>query len=399
MRKQLLLSLGILLFLGLATVMVILYGKGYRFGFGNGRPDIIGTGLLVATSNPDGAEVLVNDHLTTATNNTINLFPGTYDVKIQKDGYFSWEKKITVQKEVVAKAEATLFPTAPQLVSVTQTGVIHPVIDPTMSKVAYTVASQSARKNGIYVLDLGNHSLISLGGGANQIADDTTAPFSTASLSWSPDGKQLLATISATPTKPATTYLLDATNMNQNPEDVTETLATVRSGWDKIASDQTKAQLSTLKKPLANFLQANTKIVAWSPDETKILYVATSSATLPQIITPALPGTDSTPEMRALEAGTVYAYDTKEDKNFKIAAESEDTLPELMWYADSKHLIYVHDKRIDIMEYDGQNKTTVYAGPFMDPYVFPSPSGSAIVVLTNLNNPQIVPNLYSIEFK
>lgn len=398
MRKQLVLSLGILLFLGLATVMVILYGKGYRFGFGNGRPDIIGTGLLVTTSNPDGAEVLVNDHLTTATNNTINLFPGTYDIKIQKDGYFPWEKKISVQKEVVAKAEATLFPTAPQLVSITQTGVIHPVLDPTMSKVVYTVASQSAKKNGIYVLDLGNHSLISLGGGATQIADDTTAPFSTATLTWSPDGKQLLATISATATRPMTTYLLDAGSMNQSPEDVTETLATVRSGWDKVSQDQTKAQLGTLKKPLATFVQNNWKILGWSPDETKILYIATTSATLPAIITPALPGTDSTPEVRELESGTIYAYDTKEDKNFKIGTTNDD-IPELMWYADSKHLISVHDKRIEVMEYDGQNKTTVYAGPFMDPYVFPSPSGSAIVVLTNLNNPQIVPNLYSIEFK
>src|SRR5260221_6544230 len=177
MRKQLLLSLGILAFLALATIMVILYGEGYRFGF-NGKPEVVGTGLLVATSSPDGAQVFVNNHLTTATNNTINLFPGTYSVKIFKDGYFSWQKQIVVQKEVVAKAEALLFPTAPQLASLTQTGVSHPVIDPTLTKVAFTVASQSVRKNGIYIFNLGNHSLISLQGGATQIADDTTDTFS-----------------------------------------------------------------------------------------------------------------------------------------------------------------------------------------------------------------------------
>lgn len=399
MRKQLLLSLGILGFLALATVMVILYGKGYRFGFGNGRPEVLGTGLLVTTSTPDGAEVLINDHLTTATNNTINLFPGEYDVKIEKDGYFTWEKKIRVQKEVVAKADATLFPTAPQLVSITQTGVISPELDPTMSKVAYTVASQSAKKNGIYVLDLGNHSLISLGSGATQIADDTTAPFSTASLSWSPDGKQLLATISATATKPATTYLLDTGGINQTPEDVSETLPTVKASWDKVADQQTKAQLGTLKKPLATFLEGNWKVLGWSPDETKILYVATASAMLPQIIKPALLGTDSTPEVRILEKNDVYVYDTKEDKNFRIMSATDTKVPEIMWYADSKHLIYAHDKKIDIMEYDGQNRTTVYAGPFIDPFVFPNPSATGIVVLTNLNNAEIVPNLYSIDFK
>ena len=399
MRKQLLLSLGILTFLAIATIMVILYGEGYRFGFGSGHPEILGTGLLVTTSIPDGAEVFVNGHLTTATNNTINLFPGTYTIKIVKDGYFTWQKTMKVQKEVVAKADATLFPTAPQLQSLTQTGVVSPVIDPSMTKVAYTVASQSAKKNGIYVFDLGNRALLGLGGAITQITDETTnILFSNASLSWSPDGKNILATIPATPTHPAAVYLLDATGFNSTPSDVTETLATVTTSWDKISTDLHKSQIATLKKPLGTFADNNWKILAWSEDDTKILYTATTSATIPQIIKPALVGTDSTPEIRSLTPGATYVYDTKEDKNFKIISAS-DTAPQLNWYADSKHLIYVHDKKIDVMEYDGQNQTTVYAGPFSEPFVFPSPSGSGIVVLTDLNNPQILPNLYSIAFR
>lgn len=399
MRKQLLLSLGILSFLAIATVMVVLYGEGYRFGFGSGHPEILGTGLLVTTSIPDGAEVLVNGHLTTATNNTINLFPGTYTIKIAKDGYFPWQKTIKVQKEVVAKAEATLFPTAPQLQSLTQTGVTKAAIDPSMTKIAYIVASQSAKKNGIYVYDLGNRAILGLGGASTQLADETTSIFfANASLSWSPDGKQILATISATGTYPATTYLLDATNFNSAPSDVSETLSSVQTSWDKIASDLHKAQMGTLKKPLATFVDNNWNILAWSQDETKILYVATTSATIPQIIKPSLVGTNSTPEVRTLSEGNIYVYDAKEDKNYKLFSSSE-VLPHLLWYADSRHLIYVHEKRIDIMEYDGQNKTTVYAGPFIDPFVFPSPSASGVVVLTDLNNPQILPNLYSIAFK
>ncbi len=397
MRKQLLLSLGILAFLALATIMVILYGEGYRFGF-NGKPEVVGTGLLVATSSPDGAQVFVNNHLTTATNNTINLFPGTYSVKIFKDGYFSWQKQIVVQKEVVAKAEALLFPTAPQLASLTQTGVSHPVIDPTLTKVAFTVASQSVRKNGIYIFNLGNHSLISLQGGATQIADDTTDTFSSSQLSWSPDGKNLLATVSAS-TKTSTTYLLDATGFNATPQDVSETLPAVQANWDKIRETQTTLQIATLKKPLAVFLQANTKILAFSPDETKILYEATDSAKLPQIIKPPLIGTDSTPEVRNLENNTMYVYDVKEDKNFKIAGVTDGNLPQLSWYADSKHLVLVENKRIAVMEYDGQNKTIVYAGPFESPYVYPGPDGTSIIILTNLDNPDILPNLYSIGLK
>ncbi|HET9946435.1 MAG TPA: PEGA domain-containing protein [Patescibacteria group bacterium] len=398
MKKQLFLSLGILSFLAVATVLVIIYGEGYRFGFGNGRPEVLGTGLLVATSTPDGAQVFINDHLTTATNNTINLFPGTYTVRIFKDGYFPWQKKIVVQKEVVAKAEALLFPTTPKLESITQTGVINPVMDPSMTKIAFTVASQSARKNGIYVFDVGNHSLISLSGGITQITDDTVDTFSQAQLSWSPDGKNLLATVSAAAKTP-TTYLLDATGFNATPKDVSETLATVNDSWNKLTATQTKAQMDALKKPLAAFLSTHTKILALSPDETKILYMATDSAALSQIIKPALIGTDSTPEERNVQPGTVYVYDIKEDKNFAIAQQKDGILPQLMWYPDSMHLIFAHDKRIDMMEYDGGNDTIIYAGPFTQQYVFPDPTGASIIVLTNLNNPDIQPNLYTISLR
>ncbi len=90
--KRILIS-GILigLFITIGTIGAILYATGYRIeleGKGSGNLKFIeGTGLLVATSMPDGARVLVNNKLTTATNNTINLPPGEYDVKIEKDSY------------------------------------------------------------------------------------------------------------------------------------------------------------------------------------------------------------------------------------------------------------------------------------------------------------------------
>src|ERR1035437_11032395 len=154
MKKQIIIPALIILFLLIGTVFVVLIGKGYFVNFNGNGPVLSGTGLLVATSAPDGAQVLINGHLTTATDNTINLAPGDYDIKIFKEGYFPWEKKITVKKEVVSKADALLYPTAPQLTSITSVGVLNPVIDPSLSKIAYAVASQSAVKKGIYVLDM-----------------------------------------------------------------------------------------------------------------------------------------------------------------------------------------------------------------------------------------------------
>lgn len=170
MRKQLFFSSLVILFLVVATIVVIFFAKGYRIGFNGSGTIIAGTGLLVATSSPDGAQVFVNGHLTTATDNTINLAPGDYDVKIFKDGYFPWEKKITVKEEVVSKADALLFPAAPKLESITNVGVSKPVIDPSRSKIAYLVASQSAVKNGIYVLDMSIRPILTLQNSSTQIA-------------------------------------------------------------------------------------------------------------------------------------------------------------------------------------------------------------------------------------
>ena len=393
MKKQLLISIAILIFLFTGTTMVILYGRGYRFWFDRGRPDISGTGLLVARSDPDGAQVFVNDHLTTATNSTINLSPGEYTVRIYKEGYSPWEKKIKIQKEVVSVASALLFSTTPKLENITDIGITAPVVDPSGTEIAFNVASQSARKNGIYVLDLSSRPILTLQGSSTQIVDDTTDTFSKSLLSWSPDGKELLATIFGG-IRPVTTYLLDAKSFNQNPKDVTETIADVNIAWEKQKTDKEKSRIFGFKPILKSLISENFRIIAWSSDETKILYIASQSATLSPIILPPLIGANSTPEERSIQKDAIYVYDLKEDKNFRI-----DIPQPLTWFPDSKHLIFVNNHQISIMEYDGGNKTVIYAGPFIDNYVFPWPDGSKIVILTNLGNSNISPNLYTIGLK
>ncbi len=430
MKKQILISLGVIVFLFAATTLVILYGKGYRFWFSQGKPDISGTGLLVTTSKPDGAQVFINDHVTTATDSTINLAPDIYTVRIFKDGYFPWQKKIQIQNEIVAKADATLFPTAPKLESITASGAQNPTLDPSGTRIAYTTASASARKKGLFVLDMTSRSLLPLQSSSTQIADDTVDIFSGSLVSWSPDGKQLLASISAT------TYLLDASNLNQNPTDVTTTLQTLLDEWKTLGQEKELAKEQSLKETLKKMVIANFANTKWSPDETKILYTASQSATIPIIIKPPLIGTNQTKESRKLEKGSVYVYDIKEDKNYKIntsvchpgvaatvlegtdriGSTQKDSIATsqmprgvlqndntcnnpLSWYPDSKHLIYVHDKKIEVLDYDDTNQLTVYAGPFLDNYVFPFPNDSKIVILTNLGNPDIQPNLYTLELK
>jgi len=357
---------------------------------------------MVTTSIPDGAQVFINGNLTTATNNTLDLTPGEYTVKITKEGYFPWEKLLKVEKELVTKADALLYPLAPKLESITTLGANNPVLDPSGIKIAFTVASQSAQKNGIYVYDMNSRSVLSLQTAAKHIADDSIDLFSTADISWTPDGESLVATIAG-----QTTYLLNASQLNDAPRNITATLSSFQEQYETDRKEKAAAQVAGLKPTLRKMIADNFTILSWSPDDTRILYTASKSAELELQITPRLLGVDTLREVRSIKEGGIYVYDLKEDRNTRIlesnllTCETDPTacLPHVTWFPDSKHLIYVRNEQIHIVEVDGTNDTIVYAGPFLNEFVFPWPNGSRIVMLTNLGNKTILPNLYTISLK
>ena len=409
LRKQLLTPIIVFIFLILATTLVILYGKGYRIGnIFSGHPTVSKTGLLVATSTPDGAQVFINGNLTTATSDTIDLLPGEYTIRIVKDGYLPWEKKLQIQKEVVTKAEALLFPAAPRLAPITNSGIEEPVLDPSHRRIAFRIASQSAKKNGLYVLDMTTNPVLTLQSDTKQLADDITASFSQSKYRWSPDGQEIIASISASEDL-ATYYLLKASGYNDTPQNVTEILSSVEDQWTQDKAEKEKALMAGLRKPLKQLITSNFRIISWSPDEKRILYIASQSASLPLIITPRHIGIDTMREERTVKKDSVYVYDITDDVNMKVLPVDQtvcDQLsstdlchPPIQWFPDSDHLVTVQDKKINIMEWDGTNSTTIYAGPFIGNYVYPWPDGSKIVILTNFNSQDTPPNLYTIGLK
>lgn len=404
-RKQLIISLGVLLLLVLMTTGIILYGKGYRFMFQKGEPTVSKTGLLHVTSTPVGAEVRIDGHLTTSTNSTINLVPGKYTVTITKDGYNDWQKDVQMKKEVVSNADATLFPKAPTLQAISTFGIDSVIVDPSGTKLAFKISSQSAKKNGIYIFDMTTRNFPVLAGqsGSTQIVDDTTNQFSKANLTWSPDGKQLIAKI-ADSAGNQTYYLLKTDSFNDAPQDITATLAGFIDIWKTQRQEKQTARIKALKPKIQQFANKYFGILAWSPDDKKILYQASESAQMPVFIKPRRIGNNLLYERRDLKKGAVYIYDTTEDVNTRIVdtvnkfctiTDPTCTIP-FTWFSDSHHLLYVHDKKISIVEDDGANITTMYAGPFIDHYAFPWPDGSKIVILTNLNNQGVAPTLYTI---
>lgn len=425
-KKRVFATGGILLCLVIATFFVVLYARGYRFVFGQGQPKVSKTGILSVTSVPKGAQVYINNHLSAATDNSINLAPNKYTVKISKDGYNTYQKDVDIQEEVVTNTDAVLFPKAPTLQSISTFGVEQALVDPTGTKLAFKIASQSPKRNGIYIFDMTARPLPILQGQSNstQLADDTIDKFSNARLSFSPDGKQLLASVSAQTqpllppdqqeaatsepsTEISTYYLLKTDNFNDSPQDITATSQNVLELWQEQRVAKEKARLKSLKPKVAEFSKKNFKILSWSPDEKKILYQASSSAQMPIYLNPRRIGNNLRYERRDLEKDSIYVYDLAEDINTRVVGQAENICKDneencqaaFSWFPDSEHLVYISDKKVNIVERDGSNMTTIYAGPFLDHYVFPWPDGSKIVIITNLGNPSVSPTLYTIGLK
>ncbi|MBI3384796.1 PEGA domain-containing protein [Candidatus Gottesmanbacteria bacterium] len=385
------------------SITLIAYARGYRIDFK--KKEITGTGLLVTTSEPNGASVFLNGHLTTATNNTLNLPPGDYDVRIVKNGYLGWQKKLKVEAEVVSKTEALLFPSTPSLKPLTINGALNPLLSPDSTKIVYAVSSQglpndATDRSGLWIFPLPVRPL-SFARDPQKIASNFRGfDISEAQIIWSPDSKEIIALFFSDPKKPSSgnvtsAYLISAEGQNTNLRDITATFSLTLKTWEEEKKAKYQDQLLSLPKDFVKVATASASLLAFSPDETKVLYTATTSGTLPQIIKPALIGANSQLEERELKKNQVYVYDVKEDKNFAINSNDH-----LFWLPTSRHLVSIQKDTISIMEYDGTNNAVFYAGPFINSFVFPWPDASNLVILTNLNKSAgEIPNLYAVSLK
>jgi len=438
---RLLIFLTTAVFIFSGTFLMIRYAQGYR---PTKTLTIKGTGLLSANSYPTAGEVYINGKLTTATDNTLNLDPGTYDIEIKKDGYHTWSKKLKIEAELVTETNAQLFPASPSLEPLTYTGATMPVPAPDGTKLSFTVASSSAvAKNGLYVQEL-TSSPIALNKTARQIArTETGYDYTTSNYTWSPNGSEILVSF-----KTGSHILLDATKFNDlaTLKDVTVRLPQILSEWELELARQERVQLLKLPEFMASIATQSATNLYFSPDSKRLLYQSITNLDIPTGLVPTLPSSSTQTESRSLQAGSWYVYDLKEDKNFLIA---EDKLPktqkitllpnfavaipaelisspsafhllqngttgesiilfnaqyssivvsQIQWFPDSTHLILTTDSGIDLLEYDSTNRVTIYGGPMDKSIVYPWPDGSKIITRISFSEGTL-PNLYTIKLK
>lgn len=383
--RSFLIPFGTIVIILSVSAAIIAFGRGYRLNLRK-PTELLPTGLISVTSDPVGAQVLVDGVLKTATNNSLSIDPNWYTVQIRKEGFITWEKKLRVQGEVVTRADAFLFPTNPSLSPITTSGVLSPTLSPDGNVVAFLTT------RGLSTLELADRPL----GGRNRDPKLIASQGPTlqgckvgpCTIRWSPDATKILVTEGSN----NTLYDLSKTPAQRiSPSEIQE--------WPKEKANRNRQKLASFKQPFIDVATSSATILAFSPDETKLLYEATGSATIPLITDPPMLGTNPTEESRTIKPGNFYVYDSREDKNY-LLLEKKEALMAPIWFPTNKHLLLFGKGKIDVMEYDRTNWTTLYSGPFDESFVTPWPTGSRIVILTNLNpGAGNLPNLYTVNLR
>jgi hypothetical protein len=416
-------SVTMFVFLGISIVSFFI--RGYRFDIDN--KTITTTGLLAANSVPKGASVYIDDKLITATDDTINLPPGEYVIKIVKDGFFPWQKKVTIKKEVVYQTGAELFTNTPDLKKLTSTGAINPSLSLDGQKIVYAVASSSAStKNGVWISNLNNGSLNPIRNSSQQLARGQSGiDWTKTEFIWSPDNSQILA-ISGSVDQPTAAYLLatDKLTPADQVRNVIVQLPIIINEWEQLRKTDLGQQMQALPPQLQEIASNSAKLITFSSKEKKFFYLATKENLIPENIIPHPPARSDQPEQRQIVPGRIYTYNLEEDTNFYIADADRigidwqklinnqdkdesatslekyfiNTRASIHWLNTNNHLVFIEDNQVKVVEVDGTNKQTVFAGPFINGYVFPSPNGNQLITLTALN-PELPPNLYGLTIR
>jgi len=402
---------------------VIAYARGYRFNPQRGT--ITSTGILSINSNPKAAKVFINGELRGATDTNITLPFGEYDIKVEKEGYTSWEKKVSLKGEIVMSVNAVIFSKNPSLTPLTNLGVNKAVTIENTDKIILVSQTGNIEKDGIYLFEPST-SPVTIFPPLKQLVLATALPetidLQSAEFEFAPNHRQAILTFrtlnqdeigvsnetSVIQDESTVSYLIALDAENGELFEVTASKENIIEKWHEEKIKEAMKIIETLPKSFQKIASDSFHIISVSPDEKKLMYLANSDGSLPKVIDPPLIGASQTNESRDLKSGKVYIYDKKEDKNFLIDLdfgfnENEETASQVdklvKWYPTSDYIAIDQGDKIATIQYDGTNKEVVYAGPFEKTFYSISPDWNLMVVI-NLN-PQIneFGDLYSVGIR
>lgn len=374
-----------IIIVGFGAYFASFYARGFRFDKKTWH--FTPSGILVVKSEPKDAQVYLNREFKNNTDLSVSLPPGNYDVEVKKEGYTNWYKRLTIEKETVTQAEVTLFKSAPSLSPLTLSGVAAPVISADLTKIAYI------DKTGLWVIDIYDLPL----GFTKEPKKVTDGNLSESNYEFSPNASEILLTT------PTGSFLLPTGEFTPQAQrvNIISQKDKILAEWQELTRKQLQEKINSLPAEVADILSRKISFVLFSPNNEKVLYTASASATLAENLIKPLPGASTQKQARNIKEGKTYVYDIKEDLNFLI----EESSSTLYWLPTSRNLLKVEEGlsaqtgKISVMDYDGTNRIEVFSGSFQFPYAFPYINASKLLILTNLGGDTSPLNLYSLSIK
>lgn len=358
--------LGLLVFLGLVTAGVVLYAQGFRLDLGGGS--LAKTGMILAKSLPDGARVFLDEELEAATDSTVpSLKPGTYHLKIEKEGYLAWEKDVEVKEELVTNVTAILPPVSPSLTAITQGGAKLVTGAPSGTTAAFI----SGKK--LFLLALNNQFLGFLRTRPQEIATEPTDfPFSKVSqMTFSPNEDQILLVAG----KKGLLFRIAA---GASPTAVADAAA-LRTQWEATVRQQRQEVVERLEIPEEYQELALDPHSVWDPDERKFLYEKAEGG-----------------KRQFWVANFTDPMPVGEETNRKIF-ETENKDLRIFWLANSQNFVLVEGDAVSIMDLDGTNRREIFRGTLGEKIALSSTDLAQVIVLTSIS--QSPANLYGISLR
>lgn len=407
----------LLIFIAL-LIATIAFARGYRVDLE--KQNLTSTGIISISAFPKASKVYVNGQLKGVSDINLTLPHGVYEVEVKKDGYTSWKKSVRLRGELVLTLDVLLYPLNPSLSPLTNLAVGRAIAIAQSDKVLLFSENGDETKDGIYIYESGKTpfsfftplKLVVLKKTLSNSLEDVS--LKDASVEVSPDAKEAVFTFETLAVPVSYLLSLDPVTSGENVSffDISSSMDTITQAWIGLKEDVNQKILEAYPREIAKVASDSFHVIEFSPDETKLLYAAKKSISLPKAIRPELISVNQTPEVRNIEANALYIYDKKEDRNYKIeisnfqspfsnqASNFQQPISNFIsWYSDSKHLVINDAKKISFIDYDNQNKQTVYSGSF-DNSFFKVATDGKILILTNLNpETNKFPDLYAVGIR
>ena len=365
-----------------STVALFLYAKGYSFDRQKGS--LGKTGMIMIKSQPDGAKIYLDEKFVEVSNaNLTNLKGGLYNIRLEKEGYGSFQKDLPVKEEFATFLDAVLIPLNPELKPLTPSGVKDPTLTESRDKILFLTKDRD--RPGIWSLNLTGNIFSLIKGALEVVAkDNDKASYSLAeNLYLAPNDEEVLVKMNK-----KGYYLLALTQGEPTPQ-ATTSAQSVFTGWQKIDSQKKLTLSQKYKVPKNLFKTATESASLWSPDERRFIYALSQGKIL---------------EYHVYSTTDPLGVGEKEDANVINLEKTQKT--KVSWFSDSKHLLITTCEqetkdeiclsgKVQMVRIDGTNLTQVYSGALSSINVFPTPDGTKIIIQTSFNQ-NTQPNLYAI---